>query len=66
MNNKESIIFDALVDRIRELKAQLPKTVYPVYTHGYYECPECELRPLNKLWRYCPACGGKLNWEKEK
>jgi len=66
MTHEESITFDALVDRIGELKAQLPKTVYPIYNgcgETDWDCPECEFRSLHREWKFCPQCGGKLNWE---
>jgi lipopolysaccharide biosynthesis regulator YciM len=49
--------------RITELETQLPEAVKPKYNCGDYDCPICEFRTLHSLWRYCPDCGNKLNWE---
>ncbi len=51
---------------IAELEKQVPKVVWPIYNgtgETDWDCPECEFRSLHRLWKYCPQCGAKLNWE---
>ena len=54
-----------LNQRIAELEAQMPMVVDPAFNCGDYDCPECEFRSLYRLWKYCPQCGAKLNWEEK-
>jgi len=52
-------------ERIAELEAQLPEVVKPKFNCGDYDCPECEFRSLYRLWKFCPQCGAKLNWDEK-
>ena len=66
MNTAESMAFDILVSRIEALKQDQTKTIYPIYNgcgETDWDCPECEFRSLHREWKFCPQCGGKLNWE---
>lgn len=56
-------------ERIKELEAQVPKTVNPekkphVSGYGSYSVCACA-EILDEVWRhnFCPHCGSKLNWE---
>jgi len=42
------------------------REVVPAFNCGDYDCPECEFRSLYRLWKFCPQCGAKLNWEETK
>ncbi len=66
---KEQYAEDALKWRqdITELEAKIPKVVRPVFSHSRFDyCFECEFGGLHRLWKFCPNCGAKLNWEEEK
>jgi len=41
------------------------REVVPAFNCGDYDCPECEYRTLSRVWKFCPQCGAKLNWEEK-
>ncbi len=59
----------AVMERITELEAQVPKAVKPQkrrHVSGSYWLCDCEtcLDGIAQI-KYCPWCGSKLNWEKK-